>query len=37
VYGDGRIDQITAQRPEPRQSAILVCSGDPAITDDIRD
>jgi hypothetical protein len=35
VYGDGRIDQITAQRPEPRQSAILVCAGEPTETDDV--
>ena len=30
-----RVDQIAAQRPEPRQRAILVRPGEPAIADDI--
>ena len=34
---DGRVDQIAAQRPQPRQGAILVGAGEPAVTDDIRD
>ncbi len=36
VDRDGRIDQIAAQRPEPRQNAIFVRPGEPAIADDIR-
>ena len=35
--GDGRIDQIAAQAPQPRQSTILVRPGEPAITDHIGD
>ena len=35
--GDGGVDQIAAQRPEPRQRALLVRAGEPAIADDIRD
>ena len=31
------IDQIAAQRPQPRQRAILVRAGEPAVADDIRD
>ena len=37
VHGDGRIDQIAAQRPEPRQRAILVRPGEPAVADNVRD
>ncbi len=37
MHGDGRIDQIAAQRPESRQDAILVRSREPAVPDDIRD
>jgi hypothetical protein len=37
MQGDGRIDQVAAQRPKPRQNAILVRSREPAIADDIRD
>jgi hypothetical protein len=36
VRGDRRIDKIAAQRPQPRQDAILVCAGEPAIADHIR-
>jgi hypothetical protein len=36
MHRDGRIDQIAAQRPEPRQDAILVRAGKPAIADHIR-
>ena len=32
---DRGIDQIAAQRPEPRQRAILIRPGEPAIADDI--
>ena len=37
MHGDGRIDEVAAQRPEPRQDAILVRSREPAVADDIRD
>ena len=33
MHGDGRIDQIAPKRPEPRQRAILVGAGKPAISD----
>ena len=36
MHGDSRIDQIAAQRPQPRQYAILVRPGESAVTDDIR-
>jgi|HubBroStandDraft_6_1064221.scaffolds.fasta_scaffold952660_2 hypothetical protein len=35
VHGDGRIDQIAAQRPQPRQNPVLVGSGKPRIADDV--
>ena len=34
---DGRVAQVAAQRPQPRQNAILVRSREPAVTDDIGD
>ena len=37
MHGDGGIDQIAAQRPQPRQSSIFVRAGEPAIADHIRD
>jgi len=37
MHGDGRIDQIAAQRPESRQDAILVRSREPAVSDNVRD
>ena len=37
VRVDGGIDQIAAQPPEPRQGAILVRAGEPAVADHIRD
>ena len=37
MHGDRRIDQIAAQRPEPRQDAILVRSREPAVADHVRD
>ena len=37
MRGDGRIDQIAAQTPQPRQSTILVSSGEPAVADNIGD
>jgi hypothetical protein len=33
--GDGRIDEIAAERPEPRQNPVLVGPGKPRIADDI--
>ena len=35
--GDGRIDQIAAKRPKPRQDAVLVRAGEPAVADDVGD
>ena len=37
MHGDGRVDQIAAQRPQPRQCAILVRAREPAVADHIRD
>ena len=34
VHGDGRIDQVAAERPQPRQNPVLVGSGKPRIADD---
>ncbi len=34
---DGRVDQIAAERPQPRQNAVLVRSGEPAVADNIGD
>ena len=36
MHGDGRVDQVAAQRAQPRQDAILVHPGEPAIADHIR-
>src|SRR5262245_25890692 len=35
VYRYSRIDQVAAERPQPRQRAILVCTSKTAITDNI--
>jgi len=35
MHGDGGIDQITAQRPQPRQGAIFVGAGKPAVADNV--
>ena len=35
VHGDGRIDQVAAKRPKPRQNPILVGAGKPRIADDV--
>ena len=35
MHGDGRVDQIAAQRPQPRQDPILVGPGKPRIADDV--
>ena len=37
MRGDGGIDQIAAQPPQPRERAILVRAGEPAVADDIGD
>ena len=37
MRGDGRVDQIAAEAPEPRKRPILVRSREPAISDHIRD
>ena len=37
MRGDGGVDQIAAQAPEPRQRAILVRAGEPAVADDVGD
>jgi hypothetical protein len=36
MHGDSRVDKIAAQRPEPRQDAILVSASEPAIADHVR-
>jgi hypothetical protein len=33
--GDGRIDEIAAERPQARQNPLLIGAGEPAVTDDI--
>src|ERR1700729_3608739 len=35
VHGDGRIDQVASERPQPRQNPVLVGSGKPRIADDV--
>jgi hypothetical protein len=35
MHGDGRIDQIASERPQPRQNPVLVGSGEPQIADDV--
>ena len=37
MRGDRRINQIAAQRPQPRQRSLLVGAGEPAVADDIGD
>ncbi len=36
VHCDRRVDEIAAQRPEPREGAVLVRAGQPAEADDVR-
>ena len=36
MSGDGWIDEVTAKPPQARKGPILVGTGEPAITDDIR-
>ena len=35
VHGDDRVDQVAAERPEPRQNPVLVGSGKPRIADHV--
>ena len=35
VHGDCRIDQVAAERPQPRQRAILVRAREPAVADHV--
>ena len=35
MHRDGRVDQVAAQRPQPRQNPVLVGSGKPRIADDV--
>jgi hypothetical protein len=35
VHGDGRIDQVASERPQPRQNSVLVGSRKPRIADDV--
>ena len=35
VHGDDRVDQVAAKRPEPRQRAVLVGAGEPAVAGDV--
>ena len=37
VHGDYGINQIAADRPEPRQRTVFVRAGEPAVTDHVRD
>jgi hypothetical protein len=36
MHGDGRIDQIAAQRPQPRQRPLLIGGGKPAVSGYVR-
>ena len=35
VHGDGRIDQVASERPQPRENPVLVGSGKPRIADHV--
>ena len=35
VHGDGRINQVASERPQPRQDAIFVRAGEPAVSDNV--
>jgi hypothetical protein len=35
VHGNDRVDQVAAERPEPRQRAVLVGAGEPAVAGDV--
>ena len=36
MSGDGRVDEVAAETPQTRESAVLVGAGEPAVADDIR-
>jgi hypothetical protein len=36
MHGDGRINQIAAQRSQPSQGPLLIGASKPAVPDDIR-
>jgi hypothetical protein len=36
MHRDGRIDQVAAERPEPRQGSVLVSPCEPAVSDHVR-
>ena len=35
MHGDGGIDEVAAQRPQPRQRPVLVRAREPAVSDDV--
>jgi hypothetical protein len=35
MHGDDRVDQVAAERPEPRQRAIFIRPGEPAVARDV--
>ena len=35
MNGDGRVDEVAAQRPQPRQRALLVRAREPAVADHV--
>jgi hypothetical protein len=37
VNGDGRVDQIAAQRPQPGERSLLVSAREPILADDVGD
>jgi len=37
MHGDGRVDQIAAQSPEPRKRTVFLRACEPAVADNVRD
>ena len=37
MHGDGRVDQVAAKRPKPRQHAVFVRPCEPAVAGDVGD
>ncbi len=35
MHGDGRVDQVAAQSPQPRERALLVRAREPAVADHV--
>ena len=35
MHGDGRVDEVAAQRPKPRERALLVRAREPAVADHV--